>query len=65
MLSGRPDAFVSWWFMPLPSLLSDENQYQASLAKLAALNADLLLEGHYGIISSKVEVRKFIQSFMR
>jgi glyoxylase-like metal-dependent hydrolase (beta-lactamase superfamily II) len=31
-----------------PALLSDENQYQASLKKLVDLNADLLLEGHFG-----------------
>ena len=48
-----------------PSLRSDEKQYQASLAKLAALDADLLLEGHYGIFTTKKEVRRFIQSFMR
>ncbi len=48
-----------------PSLLSDEKQYQASLARLAALDADLLLEGHYGIFTTKREVKKFIQSFMK
>jgi glyoxylase-like metal-dependent hydrolase (beta-lactamase superfamily II) len=48
-----------------PSLLSDEKQYQASLAKLAALEADLLLEGHFGIFRTKPEVREFIQSFMK
>lgn len=48
-----------------PSLLSDEMQYQASLMKLAALEADLLLEGHFGIIRTKREVREFIQSFIK
>jgi hypothetical protein len=48
-----------------PALLSDERQYQASLAKLAALDADILLEGHFGIVWTKEEVREFIQSFMR
>ena len=48
-----------------PALLSDEEQYQASLKKIAALEADILLEGHYGILQSKAEVRRFIQSFMR
>ncbi len=47
-----------------PALLSDEEQYQASLAKLAALEADLLLEGHFGIFRTKQEVRQFIESFM-
>lgn len=48
-----------------PALLSDEKQYQASLTKLAALNADLLLEGHFGVFRTKEEVREFIGSFMR
>jgi glyoxylase-like metal-dependent hydrolase (beta-lactamase superfamily II) len=48
-----------------PGLLSDEAQYQASLRKLLDLNADLLLEGHYGIFQSKEAVREFIRSFMR
>jgi glyoxylase-like metal-dependent hydrolase (beta-lactamase superfamily II) len=48
-----------------PSLLSDERQYQVSLAKLAALDADLLLEGHFGIFRTKHEVREFIESFMK
>jgi glyoxylase-like metal-dependent hydrolase (beta-lactamase superfamily II) len=47
-----------------PALLSEEKQYQASLKKLAALGADLLLEGHFGIIRTNEEVREFIQSFM-
>ena len=48
-----------------PALLSDEKQYQASLAKLLALDADLLLEGHFGIFRTKEKVREFIQSFMK
>lgn len=48
-----------------PALLSDEDQYQLSLKRLADLNADLLLEGHFGIIEPKEEVREFIQSFMK
>jgi glyoxylase-like metal-dependent hydrolase (beta-lactamase superfamily II) len=48
-----------------PSLLSDDTQYQNSLKKLVALEADLLLEGHFGIYSSKDEVREFIQSFLK
>lgn len=48
-----------------PALLSDERQYQASLERLVALGADLLLEGHYGIFRGKEDVREFIQSFMR
>lgn len=48
-----------------PVLLSDERQYQASLAKMVALEADLLLEGHYGIFRTREKVREFIQSFIR
>jgi len=48
-----------------PALLSDEKQYQASLAKIAALEADLLLEGHFGVFRTREEVREFIQSFMK
>jgi glyoxylase-like metal-dependent hydrolase (beta-lactamase superfamily II) len=48
-----------------PALLSDERQYQDSLAKLLALDADLLLEGHFGIYRSREDVRDFIKSFMR
>jgi len=43
-------------------LLSDEKQYLDSLARLANLEADLLLEGHFGIFETKQEVREFIQS---
>jgi glyoxylase-like metal-dependent hydrolase (beta-lactamase superfamily II) len=47
---------------PLHSdLLSDEKQYLASLARLRDLEADLLLEGHYGIFETKQEVRQFIE----
>ena len=48
-----------------PGLLSDEEQYQESLARLLDLEADLLLEGHYGIFRTKEDVREFIQSFMK
>jgi len=48
-----------------PALLSDEEKYQASLAKLLELDADLLLEGHFGVLSTRKDVREFIQSFMK
>lgn len=47
-----------------PGLLSDEKRYRQSLQKILDLDADLLLEGHYGIIRGKEEVRDFIRSFM-
>jgi glyoxylase-like metal-dependent hydrolase (beta-lactamase superfamily II) len=47
-----------------PALLSDPSLYQDSLKRLLALDADLLLEGHFGIIEGKGAVRQFIKSFM-
>ena len=46
------------------SLQSNETKYQASLKKLLALKADLLLEGHYGVIQGKERIADFIRSFM-
>jgi glyoxylase-like metal-dependent hydrolase (beta-lactamase superfamily II) len=49
---------------PLHSeLLSDEKQYLDSLGRLLDLQADLLLEGHFGIIEPKEEVRAFIENW--
>jgi glyoxylase-like metal-dependent hydrolase (beta-lactamase superfamily II) len=42
--------------------LSDEKQYLDSLARLLNLEADLLLEGHFGVIETKQEVRAFIEN---
>jgi glyoxylase-like metal-dependent hydrolase (beta-lactamase superfamily II) len=47
-----------------PALLSDHNQYQRSLAKLVEIKADLLLEGHFGVIEGQAAIQKFIRSFM-
>ena len=41
--------------------LSDEKLYLDSLGKLLDLQADLLLEGHFGVIEPKEEVRAFIE----
>lgn len=46
-----------------PSLRSDREQYQASLKKLLNIDSDLLLEGHFGVIQGRNEVRRFIRSF--
>jgi glyoxylase-like metal-dependent hydrolase (beta-lactamase superfamily II) len=48
-----------------PGLLSDEEQYQESLDMLLSLDADILLEGHYGVFRTKKDVREFIRSFVR
>lgn len=47
-----------------PALLSDDGQYRESLEKLLDLEADILLEGHFGIFTGKKEVQRFIRSFM-
>jgi glyoxylase-like metal-dependent hydrolase (beta-lactamase superfamily II) len=44
-----------------PEFLSDEKQYLTSLARLLKLQADVLLEGHFGIFETKQEVREFIE----
>ena len=45
------------------TLFSDKNAYQESLDLLISLDADILCEGHYGIIKGKEEIRDFISSF--
>lgn len=47
-----------------PSLRSDAHQYRQSLEQMLALDADLLLEGHFGIIEGKPGVRRFIRSYL-
>ena len=47
-----------------PSLKSDRAAYKKSLKLLLSLEADILCEGHYGIITGKKEVRDFIQSYL-
>lgn len=41
--------------------LSNEEQYLVSLERLERLDADVLLEGHFGVIEPKGEVRAFIE----
>ena len=47
-----------------PSLLSDRAKYVQSLRLLISLEADILCEGHYGVIRGKKEVKEFISSFL-
>jgi glyoxylase-like metal-dependent hydrolase (beta-lactamase superfamily II) len=47
-----------------PSLLSNREDYLRSLKLLISLQADILCEGHYGVIRGKEEVEDFIASFM-
>ncbi len=47
-----------------PSLKSNENDYKISLKKLIALEADILCEGHYGVIEGKKPIIDFITSYL-
>lgn len=47
-----------------PSLRSDARDYRQSLKRLAALEADILCEGHYGVFRGKDDVRRFIEGFL-
>ncbi|MFZ5570077.1 MAG: MBL fold metallo-hydrolase [Thermodesulfobacteriota bacterium] len=47
-----------------PALRSDRAAYQASLRQLLDLEADLLLEGHFGVFRGKERVRRFVRSFI-
>lgn len=47
-----------------PALRSDAALYQKSLKKMLDLDADLLLEGHFGVVDGKEAVRRFIRSYM-
>jgi glyoxylase-like metal-dependent hydrolase (beta-lactamase superfamily II) len=46
------------------SLLSNRDDYRRSLKLLLSLEADILCEGHYGVIRGKDEVADFIESFL-
>jgi glyoxylase-like metal-dependent hydrolase (beta-lactamase superfamily II) len=47
-----------------PSLKSDLAAYKKSLELLLSLEADILCEGHYGVINGIEEVMDFIKSFL-
>jgi len=47
-----------------PALLSNRTDYQASLRKLQALQADILCEGHYGVFVGQASVAAFIDRFI-
>lgn len=48
-----------------PGLRSDRILYMESLEFMASLNADILCEGHYGVIRGRNAVKSFILSFMK
>ena len=43
---------------------SDANAYRQSLLRMADLGADVLCEGHYGVIRGADDVQAFIRSFL-
>jgi glyoxylase-like metal-dependent hydrolase (beta-lactamase superfamily II) len=47
-----------------PALLSNRDQYQQSLRTLLALDADILCEGHHGIVAGKDSVAQFIDRYL-
>ena len=62
---GRRVVFAQDVHGPLhPDLLSKRNDYQASLRKLLALEADILCEGHFGIFVGRAAVAAFIERFV-
>jgi glyoxylase-like metal-dependent hydrolase (beta-lactamase superfamily II) len=47
-----------------PALLSDREAYQRSLGLLLSLEADILCEGHFGIVRGKDAVAGFIEEYL-
>jgi len=47
-----------------PVLASDARLYKQSLARLIALQADVLCEGHFGVFRPKAEVERYIRSYL-
>lgn len=47
-----------------PALGSDRRLYRQSLERLAALGADYLCEGHFGVFRGAFEVADYIQSYL-
>jgi len=48
-----------------PSFGSDMNDWRSSMQTLLDLKADILCEGHFGIIEPAAEVSSFIEGYMR
>jgi len=47
-----------------PALLSNREDYLASLRRLLDVDADILCEGHYGIFAGRDTITAFIQRFL-
>ena len=62
---GRQVVFAQDVHGPLhPALLSKRSDYQNSLRKIAALAADILCEGHYGVFVGRTAIAGFIERFV-
>ncbi|MFP4477767.1 MAG: MBL fold metallo-hydrolase [Desulfatibacillaceae bacterium] len=48
-----------------PLLLSDEADYRKSLKRMADMRADILCEGHFGVIEGKAKVEQFIRQYIK
>lgn len=48
-----------------PSFGSDMNDWRKSMQTMLDLKADILCEGHFGIIEPAADVKSFIESYMR
>jgi glyoxylase-like metal-dependent hydrolase (beta-lactamase superfamily II) len=63
--AGRKILFGQDVHGPLhPALRSDRQAYHHSLQQLIALEADVLCEGHFGVIEGADRVRRFIQQYL-
>ena len=49
----------------LPGFGSDVSRWRKSMEKLLALDADILCEGHFGILQTKEQVSKYIRNYLR
>jgi len=65
MIAGQKTLFGQDIHGPFsPALGSDIEQWKQSMHKLIALKADILCEGHYGVIRGNKDVERFIRSFL-
>ncbi|OLS13116.1 MAG: Zn-dependent hydrolase [Promethearchaeota archaeon CR_4] len=48
----------------MPEFGSNPHDYEESLHKMMTFDADILCEGHYGIMVGKTRVKDFIESFL-
>ena len=46
------------------TILSNRKDYIKSLEFMVSLNADILCEGHFGVITGREKIKKFIESFL-